>query len=123
METLKLFKESEDFTTYSAGDTIFNSGSIALEMFVIKEGEVEILYNDQVIETLKEGDIFGEMALIDDKPRSASAIAKVNSKLVSIDKNRFGFLIQQATYGSDFALHVMKIMAERIRKINYLLSK
>ena len=123
METIKLFQESEDFVNYSAGDIIFNAGSIAIEMFVIKAGEVDIIYNEQVLETLKEGDIFGEMALIDDKPRSASAVAKVDCQIVPIDKERFSFLIQQSSFGSDFALHVMKIMAERIRKINYLASK
>ena len=123
METIKLFQESDEFNTYKSGDTIFNSGSIALEMYVIKEGEVEIVYNDQVLETLKTGDIFGEMALIDDKPRSATAIAKSDCQIVPIDKERFSFLIQQAAFGSDFALHVMKIMADRIRKINYLASK
>ena len=123
METIALFQESDDFTNYNAGDIIFNAGSIALEMFVIKSGEVEIIYNEQVLETLKEGDIFGEMALIDDKPRSATAIAKVDCKIVPIDKERFSFLIQQSSFGSDFALHVMKIMAERIRKVNYLASK
>ena len=53
METIKLFQESEDFTTYKAGNIIFNSGSVAIEMFVIKKGEVDILYNDRVLETLK----------------------------------------------------------------------
>jgi len=123
METIKLFQESEDFTTYNAGNIIFNSGSVAIEMFVIKKGEVDILYNDRVLETLKEGDIFGEMALIDDKPRSATAVAKVDCQVVPIDKERFSFLIQQSSFGSDFAIHVMKIMADRIRKINYLASK
>ena len=63
------------------------------------------------------------MALIDDKPRSATAIAKSDCQIVPIDKERFSFLIQQAAFGSDFALHVMKIMADRIRKINYLAPK
>ncbi|MEE9193300.1 MAG: cyclic nucleotide-binding domain-containing protein [Thermodesulfobacteriota bacterium] len=123
METIKLFQESEDFTTYNAGNIIFNSGSVAIEMFVIKKGEVDILYNDRVLETLKEGDIFGEMSLIDDKPRSATAVAKVDCQIVPGDKERFSFLIQQSSFGSDFAIHVMKIMADRIRKINYLASK
>lgn len=123
METLKLFKESDDYRTYNKGEIVFNAGSVALEMFIIKEGEVDILYNEQVLETLKPGDIFGEMALIDDRPRSATTLAKTDCKLVPIDKERFCFLIQQSAFGSDFALHVMKVMADRIRKINYMLSK
>ena len=123
METLKLFKDSDDYRSYQEGDTVFNSGSVALEMFVIKEGEIDVIYNDQILETLSPGDIFGEMALIDDRPRSATTIAKTDCKLVPIDKERFSFLIQQSAFGSDFAIHVMKVMADRIRKINYMLSK
>ena len=123
METLKLFQESDEYKSYDEGETIFNAGSVAVEMYVIKEGEVEIIYNDQVLETLSPGDIFGEMALIDDRPRSATTRAKIASKVVPIDKERFCFLIQQSSFGSDFALHVMKVMADRIRKINYMLSK
>ena len=123
METLKLFQESDDFKSYNEGEIIFNAGSIALEMYVIKNGEVEIIYNDQILETLSPGDIFGEMALIDDRPRSATTKAKTDCQLVPIDKERFSFLVQQSAFGSDFALHVMKIMADRIRKINYVLSK
>lgn len=123
METLKLFQESDDYKSYGAGEIIFNAGSVALEMYVIKKGEVDIIYNNQVLETLSPGDIFGEMALIDDNPRSATAKAKTDCQIVPIDKERFSFLIQQAAFGSDFALHVMKIMSDRIRKINYMLSK
>ncbi len=123
METLKLFQDSDDYRSYQEGDIVFSSGSIALEMYVIKEGQIEVIYNEQVLETLSPGDIFGEMALIDDRPRSATTRAKTDSKLVPIDKERFSFLIQQTAFGSDFAIHVMKVMADRIRKINYMLSK
>ena len=123
METLKLFQDSDDYISYNEGDIVFNSGSVALEMYIIKEGEIEVIYNEQVLETLSPGDIFGEMALIDDLPRSATTRARTDCKLVPIDKERFSFLLQQTAFGSDFAIHVMKVMADRIRKINYLLSK
>lgn len=123
MDTLKLFQDSKEFNSYEAGEIVFNSGSVALEMYVVKKGEVDIIYNDQVIETLNPGEFFGEMALIDDKPRSATAVAKTECQLVSIDKERFSFLIQQSSVGSDFAIQVMKVMAERIRKVNYLINR
>jgi len=123
MDTLKLFQNSKEFNSYEAGEIVFNSGSVALEMYVVKKGEVDIIYNEQVIETLNPGEIFGEMALIDDKPRSATAVAKTECQLVSIDKEKFSFLIQQSSVGSDFAIQVMKVMAERIRKVNYLMNR
>jgi len=123
MDTLKLFQNSKEFNSYEAGEIIFTSGSVALEMYVVKKGEVDIIYNNQVIESLNPGEIFGEMALIDDKPRSATAVAKTECQVVPIDKEKFSFLIQQSSVGSDFAIQVMKVMAERIRKLNYLMNK
>ena len=123
MDTLKLLQNSKEFNSYEAGEIIFNSGSVALEMYVVKKGEVDIIYNNQVIESLNPGEIFGEMALIDDKPRSATAVAKTECQVVPIDKERFSFLIQQSSVGSNFAIQLMKVMAERIRKVNYLMNK
>jgi len=123
MDTLKLFQNSKEFNSYEAGEIVFTSGSVALEMYVVKKGEVDIIYNNQVIESLNPGEIFGEMALIDDKPRSATAVAKTECQVVPIDKEKFSFLIQQSSVGSDFAIQVMKVMAERIRKVNYLMNR
>ena len=123
MDTLKLFQNSKEFNSYEAGEIVFTSGSVALEMYVVKKGKVDIIYNNQVIESLNPGEIFGEMALIDDKPRSATAVAKTECQVVPIDMEKFSFLIQHSSAGSDFAIQVMKVMAERIRKLNYLMNK
>ena len=88
-------------------------------MYTVIEGEVEIIINDTVIETVEPGGILGELALIDNKPRSATAIAKTNCKLVPIDEKRFTFLIQQTPY---FSIQVMRIMADRLRSMNLLID-
>ncbi|HEU5100134.1 MAG TPA: Crp/Fnr family transcriptional regulator [Roseiflexaceae bacterium] len=59
------------------------------------------------------GGIVGEMALIDDRPRSATAVAATDCRLVPIDERRFTFLVQQTPM---FALAVMRVMAERLRR-------
>ena len=82
-------------------------------MYVVIEGEVEIRAKEKTIVTTGAGGIFGEMALIDDAPRSASAVAKTACKVVPIDKRRFNFLIQQTPF---FALSVMRIMSDRLRQ-------
>lgn len=119
----ELIEKSEDVITYNAGEIIFSSGTVPLDMFVIKSGEVDIIYNSNVLETLTSYDISGEMALIDDKPRSATAQARTDCQLVAVDRGKFSDLIEPTSLGSDFVLHVMKIMADRIRKLNYLISK
>ena len=60
-----------------------------------------------------DGGIMGELALIDSKPRSASAVAKTDCRLVPLDDKQFIFLVQQTPF---FAIRVMRIMAERLRR-------
>jgi CRP-like cAMP-binding protein len=83
-------------------------------MYAVLEGEVEILVGEKLIDTVGPGGIFGEMALIDDGPRSASARAKAHCKLVPVTQQRFIFLVQQTPF---FSIEVMRLMSERIRKM------
>jgi CRP-like cAMP-binding protein len=70
---------------------------------------------NRVLETLPQYSIFGEMALIDNAPRSATAIAASNAKLVPVSEKQFLFLISNTPY---FALNVMRVMAQRLRAAN-----
>ncbi|ELS30893.1 MULTISPECIES: cyclic nucleotide-binding domain-containing protein [Pseudanabaena] len=117
MTTIDLFKNSTDYTTFSAGDVVFHKGGVADRMYVIVEGEVEISIDGKILDTTGAGGIVGEMALIDASPRSATAIAKTECKLVPVDQKRFSFLVQQTP---NFAINVMKIMVERIRRLDAL---
>jgi CRP/FNR family transcriptional regulator, cyclic AMP receptor protein len=112
--TMNLFKNTSDYQAYKEGDVIFNKGEIGKTMYVVKEGEVGIYLDGQVVQVHGPGGIFGEMALIDQKPRSASAIARTSCQVVLIDERRFMFLIQQTPF---FALQVMRIMAGRLRNL------
>jgi CRP-like cAMP-binding protein len=110
--TIDLFKHTPDFRAVKAGEVIFNAGDKGDFMYVVQEGMVEIILNSQHIEDIGPGGIFGEMALIDSHPRSASAVARTDAHLVPIDEKRFNFMVQQTPF---FALHVMKITVERLR--------
>ena len=98
-----------------AGRRIFSEGELGDVMYVVKEGEVDVIVRDRVIETLGPGGIVGEMALIDKNPRSATAIARTDCQLVPINETRFSFLVQQTPY---FALQVMRVMAHRLRSMD-----
>ncbi len=113
MDLAMLFARDEQIKTYYAGETIFQRDELGKTMYVVLEGEVNILLNGVVVETVRRGGIFGEMALIDDSPRSASAVAVTTCKLTAIDERRFVFLTQETPY---FALHVMSVLAERLRR-------
>ena len=99
----------------AAGETIISQGSPAREMFLVRKGRVAIQINGETIEEVGQGGIFGEMALIDHAPRSASALAIEDSEVIPIDERLFIILVQDAPY---FALDVMRVLTDRIRRMN-----
>jgi CRP-like cAMP-binding protein len=100
---------------FKAGDVIFREGDPARELFIIQSGEVEIRLGNRILETLPQYSIFGEMALIDNVPRSATAVAVSDAKLVPVGEKQFLFLISNTPH---FALNVMRVMARRLRAAN-----
>jgi CRP-like cAMP-binding protein len=100
---------------FKAGDVIFRQGDPAQELFIIQSGEVEIRLGNRVLERLPQYSIFGEMALIDNATRSATAIAAGDAKLVPVSAKQFLFLISNTPY---FALNVMRVMARRLPAAN-----
>ena len=115
MSTINLFKHSSDVVEVEAGHALFREGEPGDTMFVVLEGAVELTHGTQVIETIGAGEIIGELALIDTGPRSASAITVTPSRLVCVGKQEFTFLVQEHP---TFALQVMAVMAERLRRAN-----
>ena len=113
--TLHLFRHAREFDSFTAGDQIFAEGQPGDVMYVVHEGDVEVIVNNTVVEIVGPGGIVGEMALIDKNPRSATAVAKTDCKLVRVDAERFKYLVQQSPY---FALEVMRVMAGRLRHMD-----
>ena len=97
---------------YKAGDVIFREGEPAQELFVIQSGQVEIRTGNRQLATLSAYDIFGEMALIDPAPRSATAVAVTDVKIVPVGEKQFLFLVSRTPH---FALNVMRVLARRLR--------
>jgi CRP/FNR family cyclic AMP-dependent transcriptional regulator len=98
-----------------AGSVIFREGEEAHELLVIKSGQVRIQIGNRTITELSADDIFGEMALIDNEPRSATAVAMTDVELVAVSEKQFLFLVGQTPY---FALKVMRVLAQRLRATN-----
>ena len=109
-----LFADSKKKESFSPGDVIFSQGQKGDFMYVILEGEVLIIAGSRVVDELSQGDLFGEMALIDESPRSATATAKSEAILAPVDQADFLFLIQHSPF---FSIHVMRILAERMRRM------
>src|ERR1035438_6052069 len=111
---LNLFRDKEA-TSFAPGQSIFQAGDPGEAMYIVVEGEVEIRDGSVLLETSGQGSIVGELALIDDEPRSATAVAKTVCRLVAVDRRRFQYMVQETPL---FALSVMKVLADRLRKKN-----
>lgn len=105
------------YETYKDGQVIFEEGSHGDWIYVVQEGEIEISKKAgterHVIEVLKAGDVFGEMAYIDKEPRSASAAAR-GETVVGIVDRRF-FDEEYNKLSADFQ-KIFKTVALRLRK-------
>jgi len=100
---------------YKAGDVIFREGDPAKELYIVKSGKVEIRLGNRLLDTLPELSIFGEMALIDPAPRSATAVALTDATIVPVDERQFLFLVSRTPH---FALNVMRVLTRRLRTSN-----
>jgi CRP-like cAMP-binding protein len=115
MNPAELFRQDSDTVQLAPGDFLFREGDKRDKMYVLLEGEMDVRLGTYTVETARPGALIGEMALIDDSPRAANAIAKTECRLAAVDKRRFHFLIQQHPH---FATHVMKELADRLRNMN-----
>ena len=101
--------------SFAAGEKVFLENQTGDALYVVRSGRIDILTYGTVLENVRAGGIFGEMALVDDAPRSAAAMATEPSEVIEVNKASFLALIREHPA---FALHVMHIMATRIRRMN-----
>ncbi|MBF2002897.1 MAG: cyclic nucleotide-binding domain-containing protein [Synechococcales cyanobacterium C42_A2020_086] len=112
--TVSIFQRQPDCKTVAAGEIIFKAGDPGDCMYGLIEGEVEELVDDQVLETIKAGDVFGVGALVHpDGTRVSTARAKTDCTLAFLDQERFLFAIQETPM---FALNVIRSYSDRLKK-------
>lgn len=116
---LRLFTSTGNMLRLAPEEAIFREGERGDRMYIVVSGQARIEVGGKYVDTIGPGGIVGEMALLDDSPRSASAIALEECELVPVDEERFLYLV---TKSPEFALHVMRIMADRLRGMNELMS-
>ncbi|MBC8647860.1 MAG: cyclic nucleotide-binding domain-containing protein [Thermoanaerobaculia bacterium] len=120
MAEITLFQNEQNTEPFEARQTIFREGEPGDALFVVVEGELDVQVAGKTVEIVRPGGIVGEMALIDREPRSATVLARTSGRFVRIDEKRFMFLVQQTPF---FALQVMRIMAERLRRMDSRVGK
>jgi len=112
-------REDELGRRYSEGEQIFGEGQEGDRMYVIQAGRVKIMKKsrtgDMTIAVLESGDIFGEMALFDKLPRSATATAMGDTRVLTIDKEK---LFQTISRDPTLAFRIISSMSSRIRRLD-----
>lgn len=112
-------------TNYEAGGIIFREGEVGELMYILVEGAVELRKKVEGGETVLKivetpNEFFGEMAIIDGRPRSATAIASRRTRLIQVDESVFENLILS---NPSFALTIIKTLSARIRSSNVQISE
>ena len=101
---------------YPSGAYVFREGDLGTEMYVIHAGEVEILRRGQEnarLAVLEKGDFFGEIALLDHTPRSASARVRSDATLLRVDGAMFADLIRAQP---EIAVGIMRRLCQRLQE-------
>lgn len=112
MDLVDIFKDSEDLVEFPAGAVIITEGLEGNHMYVVMQGEVSISLKNKLLATAGPGEIVGEMALINAEIRSATVTAITDCVLASIDQGSFDALLRHVP---DFSLHVMNVLADRLK--------
>jgi uncharacterized membrane protein len=110
--------------TFSAGATIFRKGEPGNSIYIVAAGEVEIYVEDTtggriIFETAKTGDFFGELSLLDGDPRSASARAVADTKMLKVDRQDLELLFSRHPAA---AMDILGIIGRRLREADKLLG-
>jgi CRP-like cAMP-binding protein len=112
--TLSIFQKQPQPLLFSAGQVIFEEGQPGDLMYGVLKGEVAVVVNGQVLETITADEVFGTGALVGVKNRTYTAIAKTDCELAYIDEAGFLFAVQETP---TFALKVMKSYSERLSRL------
>ncbi len=110
---------------FKGGDVIFREGERSNAAYLITSGQVEIVRvrdggKSETIAVLNQGEYFGEMGAIDDKPRSATAIAKGPMACMSVGQEEFRDMLLNRPQES---IDLLKVLFERLRKANEKLAR
>jgi CRP/FNR family cyclic AMP-dependent transcriptional regulator len=117
--------ECIDLLRYSAGETIFNFGDPGNALYIVRSGEIEIFVrNDEgekiILETSKPGDVFGEVSMLDNGPRTAWVAAISDVEVFRIDRVHFLDYVRQYPPA---ALNLLSVAARRLRKTDEVIRR
>jgi CRP/FNR family transcriptional regulator, cyclic AMP receptor protein len=114
----------ENIKTFKPGDIVIKEGSKGSSAYVILSGSAKITKQvgarEITVASISEGQVFGEMGLIEDKPRSATVCAETALKTRVIDRERFNILLKE---NPSVLIPIMKSLFERLRQASEMLAE
>lgn len=119
MNLLDYFRSWNDIVKYPKKTVIFKELDQADYMYVVLGGEVEVTLRGEPLGAELEGGIIGEMAMINDSVRSATATTLTDVKAARVNRDQFKKIIVE---NPDFALHLMQVIANRLRVADQLIA-
>jgi serine/threonine protein phosphatase PrpC len=103
----------------SPGERVVAKGTVGDTMFVVVQGEVSVQLDGVEVAVLREGDHFGELALVDQEPRSADVVARGFGHLLAIDRQTFrDFCTQEPALGNQLMWKLVLTLGQRLRRTN-----
>jgi CRP/FNR family cyclic AMP-dependent transcriptional regulator len=122
LENAELINLAEKTITkhYPKNSTVINIGDDSSSVYLVKEGKLKVMVSDEkgkefTFSTLIDGDLFGELSLLDNKPRSANVVAVDKCTLIILPKKDFLELIEK---NPKFAMQVIRFLCQKIRFTN-----
>jgi len=106
------FREEKNFKKLADGEVLFSQGDEGDYMYAVVAGEVEMRVKDKFVTSVRENEFFGEMAVLDNQPRSATAHALGATTLAVITKERF---MEMLSEDHDFSLQIIRVLINRLR--------
>ena len=114
------FLHARNTQTLEPGTVLFREGDPVGPMFVVLEGSARVIVAGHVVEMAGPGTLLGEIALIDELPRTATIVAIERCRVLPIGRPEFDLLVREKP---EFARHVMKVLVQRLRRMNELFSE
>jgi len=107
---------------FHEGQTVFHEGMLGSNLFVVLSGEVLIKSRNQFITTCHVGDVFGEMAALNRRPRTATAVAQLPSKLLTLDEGQLVQYLEKAL-AVKVLLNIIHVLSERLELANTQIAR
>jgi len=115
MNFASIFRNESTRQTFAPGDVLIREGETNDKMFVILSGNLEVRVGGRRVAELAEGNVFGELSMIDQEPASGDVVALSAGEFVTLDERRFLAVAAQNPF---FTMGLLRLLSAKLRAMN-----